>query len=128
MNIKEKFSNLPISIFGYGFSVYYVKNDNTFWYEIIADKDGKEYFVCKLDYDRTRQGIITFLLNDIAKYLKEKYKVLNVKVFKRSIKLNGKLFTLKRQKDNNDLFDLYDMKIELIQYVIELQDKNILVA
>ena len=128
MNIKEKFSNLPISIFGYGFSVYYVKNDNTFWYEVIADKDGKEYFVCKLDYDRTRQGIITFLLNDIAKYLKEKYKVLNVKVFKRSIKLNGKLFTLKRQKDNNDLFDLYDMKIELIQYVIELQDKNILVA
>ena len=128
MNIKEKFSNLPISIFGYGFSVYYVKNDNTFWYEVIANKDDKEYFVCKLDYNKTHQGIRTFLLNDIAKDLKEKYKLLNVKVFKNSIKVNDKLFTLKRQKEDNSFSNVYDIKIELIQYIIELQDKNILVA
>ena len=39
MNIKEKFTNLPIDVFGYNFNVYYVKNDNTFWYEIIAHNE-----------------------------------------------------------------------------------------
>ena len=125
MNIKEKFSSLPINIFGYGFSVYYVQNDNTFWYEVIADKDDKEYFVCKLDYDKTHQGIKTFLLREIAKDLKEKYKLLNVKVFKNSIKVNDKLFTLKRQKEDNSFSNVYDMKIELIQYIIEMNYKTI---
>ena len=128
MNIKEKFSTLPISIFGYNFNVYYLKNDNTFWYEIIANKDDKEYFVCKLDYNNTHQGIRTFLLNDIANDLKEKYKCLDVKVFKKSIKLNDKLFSLKKQKSNDDFSPIYDLKIELIQYIIELKEKNVLVA
>ena len=128
MEIKEKFTNLPINIFGYNFYVYYVKNDNTFWYEIIATKDDKEYFVCKLDYSKTYKGIRKFLLNDIAKEIKEKYKCLDVKVFKNSIKLNDKLFTLKKQKENNDLSNVYDMKIEMIQYIIGLKEKNVLVA
>ena len=128
MNIKEKFTSLPISMFGYNFSVYFVKNDNTFWYDIIASKNDKEYFVCKLDYEKTHQGIRTFLLNDIARDLKAKYKNLDVKVFKVSIKLNDKLFSLKKQKENNDLSAIYDLKIELIQYIIELQNKNTLVA
>ena len=130
MNIKEKFSSLPIGIFGYNFNVYYVKNDNTFWYEIIAIKDDKEYYVCKLDYAKTYQGIISFLLKDIAKSLKEKYTSLNLnfKVFKKSIKLNNKLFTLKKSKQDNDFNPIYDVKIELIQYIAELQEKNVLVA
>ena len=127
-NIKEKFSNLPISIFGYEFSVYYIQNDNTFWYEVIANKEDKEYFVCKLDYAKTHQGIRTFLLKEIAKDLKAKYNLLNVKVFKASIKLNDKLFRLKKQKTNEDLSSIYDLKIELIQYIIELKNKNVLVA
>ena len=125
---KEKFTSLPISIFGYNFDVYYVKDDNTFWYEIIATKNDKEYYVCKLDYSKTHQGIRTFLLKDIAQDLKEKYKHLNIKVFKVSIKLNDKLFHLKKQKTNNDFSPIYDIKIELIKYIIELQEKNILVA
>ena len=128
MEIKEKFTNLPINIFGYNFYVYYVKNDNEFWYDIIATKDDKEYFVCKLDYSKTYKGIRKFLLKDIANYLKEKYKCLDVKVFQNSIKLNDKLFTLKKKKENNDLSDVYDMKIEMIQYIIGLKEKNVLVA
>ena len=126
--IKEKFSSLPISIFGYNFDVYYVKNNNTFWYEIVATKDDKEYYVCKLDYAKTSQGIRTFLLKEIAKDLKQKYHLLDVKVFKVSIKLNDKLFRLKKQKTNNDFSAIYDLKIELIQYIIELQEKKALVA
>ena len=125
---KEKFSNLPINVFGYSFHVYYVKDNNTFWYEIIATKDDNEYYVCKLDYAKTFKGIRTFLLNEIAKDLKEKYNLLNIKVFKNSIKLNDKLFTLKKQKTNNDFSPIYDIKIELIQHIIELRDKNVLVA
>ena len=126
--IKEKFSSLPIHILGYSFYVYYVKNDNTFWYEIIALKDDKEYYVCKLDYSKTFKGIRSFLLKEIAKDLKEKYKHLNVKVFKVSIKLNDKLFHLKKQKANNDLSAIYDLNIDLIQYIAELKEKKLLVA
>ena len=97
MNIKEKFSNLPIDVFGYSFSIYYLKNDNTFWYEIIANKNDKEYFVCKLDYAKTNQGIRAFLLKDVANDLKEKYKHLDIKAFKVSIKLNEYVY-LKKNK------------------------------
>ena len=128
MNIKEKFSSLPICIFGYSFNVYYVKDNDTFWYEIIANKNDQDYFVCKLDYERTHQGIRTFLLNDIANDLKQKYTRINIKTFKKSIKLNDKLFTLKKQKSNNDFSAIYDIKIELIQHIIALQEKNVLVA
>ena len=64
----------------------------------------------------------------MAKDLKTKYNLLNVKVFKASIKLNDKLFKLKKQKTNEDLSSIYDLKIELIQYIIELKNKNVLVA
>ena len=128
MNIKEKFSNLPINVFDYKFSVFYVKNDNTFWYEIFATKNDKDYYVCKLDYAKTTQCIKSFLLKDLANDLKLKYTKLNIKVFKSSIKLNDKLFHWKKQKENNDFTAIYDLKIEIIQYVIELQKKNILVA
>ena len=126
MNIKEKFSNLPINIFGYSFNVYYVKNDNNFWYEIIAIKDDKEYYVCKLDYAKTYQGIKSFLLKDVANDLKEKYKSLSIKVYKNSIKLNSKLFHWKKQ--DNSFRPIYDLKVELIQYIIELENQNILVV
>ena len=128
MNIKEKFSSLPISVFGFEFNVYYVKNNNTFWYEIIATRDDEDYFVCKLDYIKTYQGIKTFLIRDLARDLKAKYKRLNIKVFKSSIKLNDKLFTWKKQKENNDFTVIYDLKLEIIQYIINLQEQNILVA
>ena len=128
MNIKEKFSNLPISIFGYNFSVYYIKDNNTFWYEIIANKNDVDYYVCKLDYIKTYQGIKTFLLKDLANDLKTKYTKLNVKVFKNSIKVNDKLFHWKKQKENNDFTPIYDLKIEIIQHIIDLEQKNILVA
>ena len=128
MNIKEKFSNLPINTFNYNFYVYKVINNNTFWYEIIASKDDKEYYVCKLDYAKTYQGIKIFLLKDIANYLKLKYKSLNIKVFKNSIKVNDKLFKLRKTKENNSFYNLYDLKIELIQYIVGLKEKNVLVA
>ena len=128
MNIKYKFSNLPISIFGFHFDVYYVKNDNTFWYEILASKDDKEYFVCKLDYAKTYEGIRTFLLKDLANDLKTKYKHLDVKVFKKSIKLNDKLFTLKKPKSNNDFSAIYDLEVDVYQYIVGLKGKNVLVA
>ena len=128
MNIKEKFSNLPINVFGYNFSVYYIKDNNTFWYEIIAHKNDVDYYVCKLDYIKTYQGIKTFLLKDLANDLKTKYTKLNVKVFKNSIKVNDKLFHWKKQKENNDFTPIYDLKIEIIQHIIDLEQKNILVA
>ena len=132
MNIKEKFSSLPIEVFGYNFNVYYVKNDNTFWYEIIANKDDKEYYVCKLDYAKTNQGIKTFLLKDVANDLKQKYTSFNFKVLKSGIKLNDKIFHWKKQKSSNDFsndfIEIYDLKIEIIQYIANLQEQNILVA
>ena len=128
MNIKEKFSTLPINTFNYNFYVYKVINDNTFWYEITASKDDKEYYVCKLDYAKTYQGIKSFLLKDISSYLKTKYTSLNIKTFKNSIKVNDKLFKLKNTKDDNSFNNLYDLKIEIIQYIVDLKEKNILVA
>ena len=128
MNIKEKFSKLPINTFGYNFYVYKIINDNTFWYEIIASKDDKEYFVCKLDYSKTYQGIKSFLLKDLASDLQKKYTRLNIKVFKNSIKVNDKLFHFKKTKQDKSFYPMYDLKVELIQYIVELQDKNILVA
>ena len=128
MIIKEKFTSLPIDIFGYSFSIYHVQNDNTFWYEVIANKNDKEYYVCKFEYGKTYQGIRTFLLKEIANDLKAKYKHVDIKAFKVSIKLNDKLFHLKRQKANDDFDAIYDLKIELIQHIVELQEKNVLVA
>ena len=128
MEIKEKFSTLPISVFGFDFNVYYVQDNNTFRYDIIATRDDEEYFVCKLDYGKTYQGIKTFLIRDLARDLKAKYKRLNIKVFKSSIKLNDKLFTWKKQKENNDFTGVYDLKLEIIQYIINLEEQNILVA
>ena len=132
MNIKEKFTNLPIDVFGYSFSIYYLKNDNKFWYEIIANKDDKEYYVCKLDYAKTNQGIKTFLLKDVANDLKQKYTSFNFKVLKSGIKLNDKIFHWKKQKPSNDFsndfIEIYDLKIEIIQYIANLQEQNILVA
>ena len=128
MNIKEKISNLPINIFGYSFYVYHVKNNNDYWYEIIAIKDDKEYYVCKLDYSNTYKGIKTFLLKDVANDLQQKYKRLNFKVFKSSIKVNDKLFTWKKQKQDNNFYGIYDVKVEIIQYIVDLQEQNILVA
>ena len=122
MNIKEKFSNLYLNIFNYEFYVYKVINNNSVWYEIIAIKDDKEYYVCKLDYAKTKQGIKSFLLKDIVNDLKSKYKDFNFKVLKNSIKVNDKIFRLKEQ------CFYYDLKISIIQYIVELQDKNILVA
>ena len=128
MKIKEKFSTLPIKVFGFDFSVFYVKNDNDFWYEIIATKDNKDYYVCKLDYSKTSQGIRTFLLKDTSARLKEKYKNLNIKTFKNSIKINDKLFSLRKPKQDNNFSAIYDLKVEMIQYIEELKEKNILVA
>ena len=128
MEIKEKFSTLPISVFGFDFNVYYVQDNNTFRYDIIATRDDEEYYVCKLDYIKTYQGIKTFLIKDLARDLKVKYKRLNIKVFKSSIKLNDKLFTWKKQKENNDFTGVYDLKLEIIQYIINLEEQNILVA
>ena len=119
MNIKEKFTNLPIEVFGYNFNVYYVKDD-------------KEYYVCKLDYAKTNQGIKTFLLKDVANDLKQKYTSFNFKVLKSGIKLNDKIFHWKKQKSSNDFsndfIEIYDLKIEIIQYIANLQEQNILVA
>ena len=127
MNIKEKFSNLPINVFGFSFSIFYCKNDNDFWYEIFATKNEKDYYVCKLDYEKTYQGIKAFLIKDLANELKEKYKNISVKAFKSSIKFNNKLFHWKKQKTNNDFIAIYDLKLEITQYVVDLE-KNILVA
>ena len=122
MIIKEKFTNLYLNIFNYEFYVYKVINDNNIWYEIIAIKNDKEYYVCKLDYAKTKQGIRTFLLKDLAAQLKQKYKDFNFKVLKSGIKVNDKIFRLKEQ------CFYYDLKISIVQYIVEQQDKNILVA
>ena len=121
MNIKEKFSTLPIKVFSFDFSVYYVKNDNTFWYEVIASKDDKDYFVCKLDYDKTSQGIKTFLLKVLATRLQEKYKNFTFKVLKNGIKLNDKIFHLKKEKPNLNNIEYYDLEQELKEYILILQ-------
>ena len=120
MIFKEKFSSLSLNIFNYDFYVYKVINDNNIWYEIIAIKDNKEYYVCKLDYAKTKQGIQTFLLKDLANYLKQKYTNLNVKVLKSSIKVNDKIFRLKDSM-------YYNLKLQIIQYVVDLKEKNVLV-
>ena len=119
--IKEKYSSLYLKIFNYDFYVYKVINNNDIWYEIIALKDNKEYYVCKLDYAKTSQGIRTFLLKDLANELKQKYKDFTFKVFKNGIKVNDKVFRLKEQ------CFYYDLKLEIVQYLLDLKEKNILV-
>ena len=121
MEIREKFSTLPIKVFSFDFSVFYVKNDNSFWYEIIASKDNKDFYVCKLDYEKTSQGIKTFLLNILATRLKEKYKNFNFKVLKSGIKLNDKIFHLKKEKPNLNNIEYYDLEQELKEYILILQ-------
>ena len=121
MIIKEKYSSISLNIFNYDFYVYKVINDNDIWYEIIAIKDNKEYYVCKLDYSNTKQGIKTFLLKDLANYLKQKYTSFNFKVLKNGIKVNDKIFRLKEQ------CFYYDLKLEIVQYIVDLKEKNILV-
>ena len=124
MEIKEKFSNLPIKVFGFVFSVFYVKNDNSFWYEIIATKEDKDYFVCKLDYEKTHQGIKTFLLKALANNLKEKYTSFNFKVLKGGIKLNDKIFHLKNEKPNMNNIEYYCLEQELKEYILTLQQQQ----
>ena len=119
--IRERFSTLPIKVFSFDFSVYYVKNDNIFWYEIIASKDNKDYYVCKLEYEKTTQGIKTFLLNVLATRLKQKYTSLNFKVLKNGIKLNDKIFHLKKEKPNMNNIEYYDLEQELKEYILVLQ-------
>ena len=121
MIFKEKFSSLYLNIFNYDFNVYKVINDNIIWYEVIAIKDNKEYYVCKLDYNNTKQGIKTFLLKDLANELKQKYTSFNFKVLKSGIKVNNKIFRLKEQ------CFYYDLKLEISQYIIDLKEQNILV-
>lgn len=123
MIFKEKFSKLSLKIFDYDFYVYKVINDNNnIWYEIIALKDNKEYYVCKLDYKKTNQGIRTFLLKDLANYLKQKYTSFNFKVLKSGIKVNDRIFRLK-----NQCF-YYDLKLEIVQYIVDLKEQKVLVA
>lgn len=122
---KEKFTKLPINTFNYNFYVYKIINDNNYWYEIIATKDDKEYYVGKLDYEKTNQYIKSFLLKDISVDLKQKYTNLNFKVLKAGIKVNDKIFRLK--KHDNDFNNLYDLKIAIIQYIVDLKNQNILV-
>ena len=121
MIYKEKYSSMYLNIFNYEFNVFKVMNDNNTWYEIIATKDNKEYYVCKLDYNNTKQGIKTFLLKDLANYFKQKYTHLNFKVLKNGIKVNDKIFRLKE-----GCF-YYDLKLEILQHIIDLKERNILV-
>ena len=119
MNIKEKFSSISLNIFNYDFYVYKVINDNDTWYEIIAIKDNKEYYVCKLDYNNTKQGIQTFLLKDLANYLKQRYIDINFKVLKTGIKVNNQIFRLKDSC-------YYSLKIDIIDYIVNLTKQRIL--
>ena len=121
MEIREKFSVLPTKVFGFVFSVFYVKNDNSFWYEVIASKDNKDYFVCKLDYGKTAQGIKTFLLKSLAAKLKEKYQNFSFKVLKSGIKINDKIFHLKKEKSNLNHIEYYFLEQELKDYILSLQ-------
>ena len=118
MIFKEKFSNLSLNIFNYDFNVYKVISDNNIWYEIIALKDNKEYFVCKLDYSKTKLGIKAFLLKALAKDLKQKYTNFNFKVLKNGIKVNDKIFRLKEQ------CCYYDLKLNIVQYIVDLKSQN----
>ena len=118
MIFKEKFSSLSLKVFNYDFYVYKVINDNNIYYEIIAIKDNKEYYVCKLDYSNTKEGIKAFLLKDLASYLKQKYTSFNFKVLKSGIKVNNKIFRLKEH------CFYYDLKLEIVQYI---KEQNILV-
>ena len=120
MIFKEKFSSLSLKIFNYNFNVYKVINDNNIWYEIIAIKDNKEYYVCKLDYAKTSQGIRTFLLKDLANYLKQRYTNLNFKVLKNGIKVNDKIFRLE------DGCRYYCLKLDIIEYIVDLTKQSIL--
>ena len=124
MEIKEKFSNLPIKVFSFDFSVFYVKNDSSFWYEIIATKDDQEYYVCKLDYAKTSQGIKTFLLKVLTTRLQEKYKNFNFKVLKSGIKVNDKIFHLKKENPNLNNIEYYDLEQELKEYILTLQQSQ----
>ena len=121
MEIREKFSTLPTKVFSFDFSVFYVKNDNDFWYEIIATKDNQDYYVCKLDYEKTSQGIKTFLLKNLATRLKQKYTSFNFKVLKSGIKLNDKIFHLKKEKQNMGNIEYYELEQELKEYILILQ-------
>ena len=121
MEIREKFSTLPTKVFSFDFNVFYVKNDNDFWYEIIATKDNKDYYVCKLDYEKTSQGIKTFLLKVLATRLKQKYTSFNFKVLKSGIKLNDKIFHLKKEKQNMGNIEYYELEQELKEYILILQ-------
>ena len=121
MEIREKISTLPTKVFSFDFSVFYVKNDNDFWYEIMATKDNKDYYVCKLDYAKTSQGIKTFLLKVLATRLQEKYKNFTFKVLKSGIKLNDKIFHLKKEKPNMNNIEYYDLEQDLKEYALILQ-------
>ena len=121
MEIRKKFSALPIKVFGFAFSVFYVKNDNSFWYEIIANKENKDYYVCKFDYGKTSQGIKTFLLKALAARLKQKHKNLTFKVLKSGIKLNDKIFHLKKEKSNINNIEYCLLEQELKEYILSLQ-------
>ena len=118
MIFKEKYSSLSLNIFNYDFNVYKVTNDNDVWYEIIAIKDNKEYYVCKLDYAKTKQGIQTFLLKDLTNYLKKRYTSFKFKVLKSGIKVNDKVFRLKEQ------CFYYGLKLDIVQYIEDLKNQN----
>lgn len=124
MEIREKFSTLPMKVFSFNFSVFKVKNDNAFWYEIIASKDNKDHYVCKLDYEKTNQGIKTFLLNVLVARLKQKYTSFNFKVLKNGIKVNDKIFHLKKEKPNLNNIEYYDLEQELKEYILLPQPKE----
>lgn len=124
MEIREKFSTLPLKVFSFDFSVFYCKNDNSFWYEIIATKDNKDYYVCKLDYAKTSQGIKTFLLNVLVARLQEKYKNFTFKVLKNGIKLNDKIFHLGKEKPHLNHIEYYDLEQELKEYILIPQPKE----
>ena len=121
MEIREKFSALPTKVFGFVFSVFYVKNDNSFWYEVIATKDNKDYFVCKFDYGKTSQGIKTFLLKALAARLKEKHTNFTFKVLKSGIKLNDKIFHLKKENPILKNIEYYWLEQELKDYILDLK-------
>ena len=121
MEIREKISTLPMKVFGYDFNVYKVINDNDFLYEIMATKDNKDYYVCKLDYEKTAQGIKTFLLKVLATRLQQKYTSFNFKVLKSGIKLNDKIFHLKKEKQNMGNIEYYELEQDLKEYALILQ-------
>ena len=120
MIYKEKFTKLSLNIFNYDFYVYKVINENSVWYEIIAIKNNKEYYVCKLNYAETKQGIKAFLLKDLTNYLKQRYTSFKFKVLKNGIKVSDKIFRLKEE------CFYYALKIDIIEYIVELTRQSIL--